>query len=175
MLCLEYILGIEHLECWHLFVLACKIISSPLISLQELDTAHELLLGFCKEFERIYGSDTVTPNMHLRMHLADCIRDFGPVYGFWLFSFERYNGFLGKYPTNNRSVEIQIMKKFCRDLAFREVHIQVPEEMPSLASLTSRQLIVVRTCLLINVCLPTLYLVFLLRFCLVIPLAYGLR
>ena len=126
------VLGIEHLECWRLFVLACKIISSPLISLQELDTAHELLLGFCKEFERIYGSDAVTPNMHLHMHLADCIRDFGPVYGFWLFSFERYNGFLGKYPTNNRSVEIQIMRKFCRDLAFREVHIQVPEQMPSL-------------------------------------------
>ena len=28
--------------------------------------------------------------------------DFGPVQEFWLFSFERYNGLLGKQPTNNR-------------------------------------------------------------------------
>ena len=49
------------------------------------------------------------------MHLADCVLDYGPVYSFWLFSFERYNGILGKYPTNNKSVELQMMRKFTRD------------------------------------------------------------
>jgi len=28
--------------------------------------------------------------------------DYGPVFGFWLFSFERYNGHLGSTYTNNR-------------------------------------------------------------------------
>ena len=42
----------------------------------------------------------------------DCILDFGPVYSFWLFSFERYNGIVGDYGTNQRSVEIQLMRKF---------------------------------------------------------------
>jgi len=34
------VLGIEHLECWRLFMLACKIISFALISLQKHDTVH---------------------------------------------------------------------------------------------------------------------------------------
>ena len=34
---------------------------------------------------------------------------------FWLFSFERYNGILGNYYTNNKCIEVQLMKKFLRD------------------------------------------------------------
>ena len=34
---------------------------------------------------------------------------------FWLFSFERYNGVLGDEPTNNRSIEIQMMNRFLKD------------------------------------------------------------
>ena len=47
---------------------------------------------FVKNFERNYGSEAVTPNIHLHVHLTDCIRDFGPVYSFWLLSFEHCNG-----------------------------------------------------------------------------------
>lgn len=35
----------------------------------------------------LYGSDAVTPNLHLHHHLYDSVRDFGPVYAFWLFGF----------------------------------------------------------------------------------------
>ena len=51
--------------------------------------------------------------MHL--HLTDCLHDFGPLHGFWLYSFERYNGLLGNQPTNNRSIELQLKKRFLRD------------------------------------------------------------
>jgi len=74
--------------------------------------AHSHLLNFCKGFEQLYGKHRVTPNMHLHTHLVDCILDFGPVYSFWLFSFERYNGIVGDYGTNQKSVEIQLMRKF---------------------------------------------------------------
>ena len=53
--------------------------------------------------------------MHL--HLAECLYDFGPLHGFWLYSFERYNGLLGKQPTNNRSIELQLIKRFLKDNA----------------------------------------------------------
>ena len=36
---------------------------------------------------------------------------------FWLFSFERYNGILGKQPTNNRDIESQLMERFLRENA----------------------------------------------------------
>ena len=56
----------------------------------------------------------------MHSHLADCILDYGPVYSFWLFSFERYNGILGGYSTNNKSVELQLIRKFLRDQLLRD-------------------------------------------------------
>ena len=50
-------------------------------------------------------------------HLKEVLLDFGPVQEFGLFSFERYNGLLGKQPTNNRSIETQLMCRFLSDTA----------------------------------------------------------
>ena len=71
-----------------------------------------LLLKFCNQFEKLYGKKSVRINMHLHCHLKECVEDYGPVYSFWCFAFERYNGVLGSIATNNRSIEIQLMRKF---------------------------------------------------------------
>ena len=68
-------------------------------------------MKFGRECETIYGTDICTPNMHLHCHLNDIIRDLGPIHSFWCFSFERYNGILGSFTTNNRSIELQLMRK----------------------------------------------------------------
>ena len=44
--------------------------------------------------------------MHLHGHLVSCARQYGPLYNFWLFSFERYNGILGNISKNERNIEI---------------------------------------------------------------------
>lgn len=77
------------------------------MSLQSVEKADDLLIEFCLLFAALYGNEKTTPNMHLHLHLKDSILDFGPVYAFWLFSYERYNGILGAVPTNNRAVEPQ--------------------------------------------------------------------
>ncbi|CAH1232939.1 Hypp536 [Branchiostoma lanceolatum] len=105
----------EDLECWRKFVLACRLISSRVVTKRSIELACKLLVEFCKKFESLYGADRVTPNMHLHAHLKDCMEDFGPVYSFWLFSFERLNGILGDQPNNNREVELQIMRKFDKE------------------------------------------------------------
>ena len=51
----------------------------------------------------------------MHAHLKEDILNFGPVYEYWLFSFERYNGILGNQPTNNRLAEPQIMQRFIGD------------------------------------------------------------
>ena len=61
--------------------------------------------------------------MHLHTHIIDCIKDYGPVYSFWLFSFERYNGLLGNFRTNQRSVELQIMRKFLTDMQIHDIEL----------------------------------------------------
>lgn len=110
----------EHLECWRKYVLACRRLCSRYISLGNVKVADGLLVSFCKKFEQLYGVDFVTPNMHLHGHLLDCLFDFGPIYSFWLFSFERENGILGSYPTNRKSIETQIMKKYLKESWARE-------------------------------------------------------
>ena len=46
--------------------------------------------------------------MHMHTHLKEDILNFGPVYEFWLFSFERYNG-------TCRLAEPQLMQRYISD------------------------------------------------------------
>lgn len=117
---LHELLESDHFECWRLFVHASLLLTTPMITIDDAKKGHELLLEFCSRFESLFGSDKVTPNMHLHTHLISCIEDYGPIYSFWLFSFERYNGLLGAYRTNQRSVELQIMRKFTSDIQIHD-------------------------------------------------------
>jgi len=112
MYALKDVLPERDFKCWQTYVLACRTICKPFITLIDINTGDFLLIKFCKEVEKIYGATAIKPNMHLHGHLKECMMDYGPLYGFWCFSFERYNGLLGGFKTNNRSPEIQIMRKF---------------------------------------------------------------
>ena len=112
---LKGILPPLHYRCWSLFVEACYLLCSRSISLSSLDKADDLLLEFCTTFVDLYGKDNSTANMHMHCHLKDSVIDYGPVYSFWLFSFERFNGLLESIPTNKRCIEPQLMKRFVCD------------------------------------------------------------
>ncbi len=127
-----------HLDCWRKFVKACHLLSSSVLLESQVEEAHGLLLDFCQNVEQLYGPDAVTMNMHLHKHLKECILDYGPIASFWLFSFERYNGFLGKYPHNNRSIELQLMRCFMKDMNYRSLNLPAslcgePLEYPNFA------------------------------------------
>jgi len=94
----------KHYDVWADFVHACQILCSKVITKQNCQIADQKLLTFCKNFEKLYGKEKCTPNMHLHGHLMDCILDYGPIYSFWCFSFERYNGLLGDYQSNNTNI-----------------------------------------------------------------------
>ena len=85
------ILPQKDLDCWLLFVNACKIMGIKVI------TTEDIALGdsYMMQVVQLYGSEVVTPNMHLHGHLKECVNEFGPFHGFWCFSFERYNASLG--------------------------------------------------------------------------------
>ena len=139
MYCLNNILPNDHFRCWQTFVLACKYMCQSTITRTELEIADGLLLKFCKTFERLNGEYSVTPNMHLHCHLKEVILDHGPIFGFWCFSFERYNGILGSSTTNKRSVELQIMRKFMVSRYLGEVTLPdiFQDELASFCTLTT--------------------------------------
>ena len=41
------------------------------------------------------------------MDIKEVVLDYGPIHEYWCYSFERFNGILGKQPTNNRAIEPQ--------------------------------------------------------------------
>ena len=77
------------------FVRACNILVCRTISKNKLEEAHERLLTMVKLIERNYGEEKITPNLHLCLHICHCALDYGPLYAFWCFSYERMNGLLG--------------------------------------------------------------------------------
>ena len=113
--CLGDLLPQPQIECWRRFVLACRRLVKYTITNDDICIADGLLLRFCRKAAELYGDDVVTPNMHMHCHLAACLREFGPSHSFWLFPFERYNGILENQPSNNRSIEIQLMRRFQKD------------------------------------------------------------
>lgn len=109
---LKGILPPQHYHCWHFFVKACFLLCRRSIDADQLSDADQFLNTFCLKFAGIYGKDNCTINMHLHGHLHECVKDYGPVYSFWCFAFERMNGILGSYHTNNHNISIQLARRF---------------------------------------------------------------
>ena len=113
--CLGDLLPREHIEYWRKFVLACRHLVQFSISSTDITIADRLLLKCCERSSELYGETAITPNMDMHCHLAACLQEFGPIHSFWLFPFEHFNGILEGQPSNNRSVEMQLMRRFQKD------------------------------------------------------------
>ena len=143
----------NHIDCWRHFVLACTHLCCKSLTTHDIKLASAnfmstilssaLLLQFCKRVERLYGTNKITPNMHMHCHLRACIEDYGPLHGFWLYAFEWYNGLLGSTPNNNRAIEVQLMHQFLSDnlLLLDTLSEDLPEEFTSLYQLHHSKLV----------------------------------
>lgn len=131
------ILPTSDLELWRDFVMARSCLCSPLVTETKAMLAHSYLLKFCQSFEELYGKDKVTPNMHLHTHLVDCVLDYGLVSAFWLFSFERYNGILGEFGTDQQLMRTFTSIQFVQDVPLPTVFQDVLK--PVLDKLVSNQ------------------------------------
>ena len=54
---------------------------------------------YVKGLRTLYKHPLV-PNHHMSLHLRPCLEQFGPVYGWWLYPFERYNRLLQRLNSN---------------------------------------------------------------------------
>ena len=79
---LHDILSRDHLECWQLFVSACSIYCSSIISLHDIERADDLMYQFIRTAEGIYGPSFLTFNTHLHLYLNRCYQNYGPCYGY---------------------------------------------------------------------------------------------
>ncbi|KAL5500372.1 hypothetical protein EMCRGX_G011923 [Ephydatia muelleri] len=119
---LHTILSLDDLRCWSHFVEACSLLLKPIVTIDDVIKGDEKLTAFCNTYEKLYGKNKCTPNMHLHLHLKDCMLDYGPVHSFWCFPFERYNGVFESFQKNWICPELQVMTKF---LNFQEAKSQL--------------------------------------------------
>ena len=97
---------------WLVFVEACSLLCSRVLSKNAINRADMLIHHYCCLFEAEFGKEYCYPNLHMHCHLKQCLLDYGPASSFWLFAFERMNGVLGSFHTNNKAVEVQHFRKF---------------------------------------------------------------
>lgn len=104
----------DHLEIWREFVRGSRLLSKRVIRDRDLAAAQKHFIDFGKlvRDHDDYGDRFCTTNMHMHIHLPQFCRDYGPLYAFWCFAFERYNGILKSFSTNRRDVALVCMRTF---------------------------------------------------------------
>ncbi|KAG1450441.1 hypothetical protein G6F56_008350 [Rhizopus delemar] len=123
---------------WMLFVDATRLLCQPSITEEDLSIANNLLLQFCSEMATIYAVHKVMSNMHFHMHLKQGILDYGPIYAYWLFNFERYNGDIKMAETNRKGA---IERTFSR-VFLKKVYLEdYLRSIPSLDGPINKQLL----------------------------------
>ncbi|KAI0054356.1 hypothetical protein BV25DRAFT_1951632 [Artomyces pyxidatus] len=98
---------------------ALKVLLAHELTDEDLKAADGLLRSYCFELITLYGPDVIKPNHHYAMHTVECIRDYGPLHGFWTFLFERLNKVLKSYKTNNHAggeLEVTFFREFHRTI-----------------------------------------------------------
>ncbi|KDQ21303.1 hypothetical protein BOTBODRAFT_40142 [Botryobasidium botryosum FD-172 SS1] len=80
---------------------AARILSSKAISVDTARRGIDSLRRYCLALLAL--KIHLVPNHHVAMHYLPWFKAFGPVYGWWLFAFERFNGILERVKTNNHA------------------------------------------------------------------------
>lgn len=106
-------MDMEYLAHHKLLVSAIYLLYSKSVSKIDIDNARHLLHKYVGDFERLYGLGYMSCNVHSLLHLADLVRDFGPLWVFTCFPFENANGILKRLVHATRHAQIQICKGVC--------------------------------------------------------------
>jgi len=75
----EYLSAIDRTILTH-FVRVCSVLVGRILTFDLIEEAAERLIKIIKLIEEHYGRDKITPNLHLSLHLQECLHDFGLIH-----------------------------------------------------------------------------------------------
>lgn len=73
-------------------IVAATILSADEIPNMAIDVAEDLLHRFVKNFQDLYGFQFSSINVHLLLHLPNCVRNLGPLWSYSCYEYEDLNG-----------------------------------------------------------------------------------
>ena len=123
--CLWGLLEEEYFQHLLLLVNAIFLLLQDSISPNDIERSSLMLMHFCARMETLYEKRYETYNVHMLLHLPDCVRNLGPLWGTSCFWFEGYNGELTKLFHGTQNVDFQITHAVC-------IHQKIPELLPLL-------------------------------------------
>lgn len=107
---LKQFLRTEYFKHYLKLVIALSYLNASSISEEMIDTAKNLLMQFVQDFEHLYGIEFCSINIHLLLHLVDCVRELGPLWAYACFPLEDLNGQILKNIHGTRYVDSQVSK-----------------------------------------------------------------
>ncbi|KAJ3530036.1 hypothetical protein NMY22_g8740 [Coprinellus aureogranulatus] len=128
-------------------VIAIRYTTKRSVSDESISVVEEHILKYLQGLVELFGPEVLTINHHLSLHLPDFLRRLGPVHGWWTFAFERYNGIIQRFNTNNKFGELLVihfdrkarlidgagelestfMRTFCRGGNLRSMMAELPD------------------------------------------------
>lgn len=95
-----------------LLITSIHILLGTTITTEDLNMCQEMLTAFHKLIPQLYPETLLTANFHMLVHLSDCVKDWGPLWGYSTFGFENLNGYLRKYAHGTGNVLPQLVESF---------------------------------------------------------------
>ncbi|TFK59244.1 hypothetical protein BDN72DRAFT_946510 [Pluteus cervinus] len=105
-----------------------RILSSRRISMAEVRIGHDFLMDYCRALKQFKVHTTI--NHHMMRYYLKFIPLFGPIYGWWLFPFERFNGMLKKVKHNGHKegrMELTLLCHWVMAHLMHEYSLSLPD------------------------------------------------
>lgn len=99
---------------WWSLVYAITIYDKEHISVQEMQYAEKAIKQFVQKTEQLYGKQLMKYNVHLLLHIPECVKSFGALWAWSAFPYESYNFVLRQMIHNSQSLLNQICKSYLR-------------------------------------------------------------
>ena len=93
-----------------LLVVAISVLNSDLVSPNSIFIAEDLLHKYVRQFEKLYGLQFCSINVHQFLHFPDCVRRLGPLWSFSCFEYESLNGQFLQLVHGTWHIDTQIAK-----------------------------------------------------------------
>jgi hypothetical protein len=109
---LHDIMDPEHFKHYFSLVKTTYVLNSECILPSEIELAATWLIDYANEFERLYGPQHMTANLHSLLHYAETVRQLGPLYETSCFPLESFLGVLKKFVLGPNSPSVKITESF---------------------------------------------------------------
>lgn len=122
----EGIMRLDYFEHYLRLVIAVTILSSNEMTGHAITVADNLLHKFVRESETMYGVQFCSINVRQLLHLAECVRNLGPLWAYSCYEYENINGELLKLIHGTWHIDTQIANSQSQFIKM----IRLIEELP---------------------------------------------